>query len=290
MKKRMRQTLSLLLSLMMVLIILPTSAFAAEPGSDSVYFPSKIVDNQTTYTYTYDNGVMTCQSSSAEDYDYNTFESLFVLPKDTNIRNIVLSEAANFDNSYRIDIMLSDAVAAGKINGYVDELGDGANYTLSDGKISSLKYTTATNNSTFEYSKGNLTKINLSFYSEVYLGEDTATYKISYKNGAVSSVRYQASESEGTYNYTNDKQGRVTQIKYKYFGGDEEIGTLKFTYDKNGNLTGISNKWHYSGTPKTSYTTTVHLSYTDNLVTKVTVKSNEPYSRNHTITAEYQTL
>lgn len=150
MKKRMRQTLSLLLSLMMVLIILPTSAFAAEPGSDSVYFPSKIVDNQTTYTYTYDNGVMTCQSSSAEDYDYNTFESLFVLPKDTNLRNIVLSEAANFDNSYRIDIMLSDAVAAGKINGYVDELGDGANYTLSDGKISSLKYTTATNNSTFE--------------------------------------------------------------------------------------------------------------------------------------------
>jgi len=46
-KKRFQRTISLLLSLLMVVVLLPTSALAADnSGSDSVYFPSKIVDKK----------------------------------------------------------------------------------------------------------------------------------------------------------------------------------------------------------------------------------------------------
>lgn len=284
MKKRMRQALSLLLSLMMVLIILPTSAFAAEPGSDPVYFPSQIVDNGTTYTYNYDNGALTYGSNGCDPYDI-----LFMLPKDTNLRNIVLCETADFYTE-GLHLMFSDAITQGKITSIQNENGRIASYNVSNGLLNSFRYNTASHDSTIKYSKGKPTSVTINDFNIVVEEETSSTYKISYKNGAVSYIDFEYNEGYGKFTYTTDKQGRVTKINYKTFGGDEKIGTLNFTYDSNNNLTKITNNYHWNGTPKTKVTETIKMSYNNGSVSRVTTNTNEEYGENHTITAEYQAL
>lgn len=284
MKKRMSQALSLLLSLMMVLIILPTSAFAAEPGSDPVYFPSQIVDNGTTYTYNYDNGALTYGSNGYDPYDI-----LFMLPKDTNLRNIVLCEAADFYTE-GLHLMFSDAITQGKITSIQNENGRIASYNVSNGLLNSFRYNTASHDSTIKYSKGKPTSVTINDFNIVVEEETSSTYKISYKNGAVSYIDFEYNEGYGKFTYTTDKQGRVTKINYKTFGGDEKIGTLNFTYDSNNNLTKITNNYHWNGTPKTKVTETIKMSYNNGSVSRVTINTNEEYGENHTITAEYQAL
>ncbi len=186
--------------------------------------------------------------------------------------------------------MFSDAITQGKITSIQNENGRIASYNVSNGLLNSFRYNTASHDSTIKYSKGKPTSVTINNFNIVVEEETSSTYKISYKNGAVSYIDFEYNEGYGKFTYTIDKQGRVTKINYKTFGGDEKIGTLNFTYDSNNNLTKITNNYHWNGTPKTKVTETIKMSYNNGSVSRVTTNTNEEYGENHTITAEYPAL
>lgn len=130
---------TIILSILFIGLI-PISAFAIERDKANVYFPSKITNNGVQHSYEYNsNNKSVKENTILKDGDsLDEFDGLFMLPRDVNRRNIVLSEMA-LEQIRDLAVMLSDASMAEKITEYSSNLGDTVSYKVNDKKIIAIQ-------------------------------------------------------------------------------------------------------------------------------------------------------